>query len=149
MITQHLIVPVVIDGNRYCCDPETRTTDPIVTGSVTITTPGTYEFGLSEGSFKFGVCCGSNVNFAWSGTLESGDDPAWTVKVEYDATEFVFSGASPSANATIDAGAALGETDISLVDGSGNYKPCGWVFEVIYFLEDFDSADVELVITVT
>jgi hypothetical protein len=158
MITEFLITPATIGGNRYCCDPETRMTDGILSGSAALVEPGVYSFTEQFGSVKFAVCCGSQVEFTWEGTADTSERTGEGLVVlnfdieSEDPGSTVFSGVGFPTDENADLGAFLTPgAPFGLTDAYGSYRPCAWTFEIYVQLPEGTTnvQDFKVTITVT
>jgi hypothetical protein len=156
MITEFLITPATIGGNRYCCDPETRMTDGILSGSAALVEPGVYSFTEEVGSVKFAVCCGTQVEFTWEGTADTSEITGGGSVVLYSDIESEdpgsnsFSGVGFSADENFDLGTFLTSLGpFSLTDINGNYRPCAWAFEIYVELPENTTNVQNFKVTIT
>ena len=89
----HLITPIILDGNPYCCQPATRRTVAILTDAATELGPNQWEIYRAyqdntpkQGSVKFGICCATNIEITLNGQIE-------TLNAGYDWISVLHNGA--------------------------------------------------------
>ena len=129
----HLIVPILVDGVPLCCQPGTKRTEAVLSGSATLLGLNSWEIyraiqnaTAQAGSVKFGICCATQVVITLHGmieTLNSGYD--W-IRVLHNDVE-VFYHESTDTSEDPDETVAAGPFTITLALED---RPCGHLIEI-------------------
>ena len=129
----HLITPITIDGNPYCCHPTTRRTVAILTDEASELAPNHWEIyraaqddTLKMGAVKFGVCCAKQVVITLNGQIETLNTGYDWIRVYHNGVE-VFSHESTDTSDDPDDAVAVGPFVVSL---PLEERPCGHIIEI-------------------
>jgi hypothetical protein len=129
----HLITPIKIDDQQFCCQPAIRRTEAILVGAASQLAENKWEIYLAyqdgttkDGSVKFGICCATRIAITLNGMIE-------TLNAGYDWIEVLHNGqrvfyhqsadTSEDPDETVTAGPF--EVVIALED-----RPCGHIIEI-------------------
>lgn len=134
-----LITPIKVDGTQYCCQPETRRTQAILSGAARELALNSWEVyratkdgPVKQGSVKFGVCCADKVDISLSGNIETlNSNFDWIEVLHNDSQVFRHASTSSSEDPdeTIPAGPFLVSIDL-------DERPCGHIIEIRGSTED-------------
>jgi len=129
----HLITPIILDGEAYCCQPATRRTVAILKNAATELAPNQWEIYRAyqdntpkQGSVKFGICCATNIEITLNGqieTLNSGYD--W-IRVYHNGAEVFFRESADTSDDPDDT-VTVGPFVVSLPLED---RPCGHIIEI-------------------
>lgn len=129
----HLIAPIDIDGTPLCCQPETRRTEAVLSGSATELSPNHWEIyrayqgaGSMDGAVKFGVCCATQVKIVLNGVLETLNDGFDFIHVHHNKAE-VFSFRSTKSSDDPDDTVPAGPFTVTIPLED---RPCGHIIEI-------------------
>lgn len=135
----HLIAPIDIDGTPLCCQPATKRTDAILSGSATELASNEWEIyraysgeGTKSGSVKFGVCCATEVTIVLTGQIETFNGGYDWIRVFHNGVE-VFYFASTDTSEDEDETVPAGPFTVSLPLTD---RPCGHIIEITGSTED-------------
>ena len=129
----HLITPIILDGNPYCCQPATRRTVAILTDAATELGPNQWEIYRAyqdntpkQGSVKFGICCATNIEITLNGQIETLNAGYDWISVLHNGAE-VFFRESTDTSEDPDDTVAMGPFVVSL---PLEERPCGHIIEI-------------------
>ena len=129
----HLITPIILDGNPYCCQPATRRTVAILKDAATELGPNQWEIYRAyqdntpkQGSVKFGICCATNIEIALNGQIETLNAGYDWIRVYHNGAE-VFFRESTDTSEDPDDTVAVGPFVVSLPLED---RPCGHIIEI-------------------
>lgn len=148
----HLILPIDIEGTKYCCQASTKRTEAILNSSVFVDgeipdpfipvslelDPNNFQIYRAQqgedvsGSVKFGICCASLIVITLDGEIETLNDEFDNIRVLHNGDEvFYFESTEressesnpPDPDETIPVGPFV--VSIPLVD-----RACGHIIEI-------------------
>ena len=129
----HLITPITIDGNPYCCQPVIRRTVAILTDAATELGPNQWEIYRAyqdnipkQGSVKFGICCATNIEITLNGQIETLNAGFDWIRVYHNGV-VVFFHESIDTSDDPDDTIAVGPFVVSLALED---RPCGHIIEI-------------------
>jgi hypothetical protein len=129
----HLITPIILDGNPYCCQPATRRTVAILKDAATELGPNQWEIYRAyqdntpkQGSVKFGICCATNIEITLNGQIETLNAGYDWIRVYHNGAEVFFRESTDTSDDTDDT-VAMGPFVVSLPLED---RPCGHIIEI-------------------
>lgn len=129
----HLIAPIDIDGTPLCCQPATKRTEAILSGSATEIATNHWEIyraykgeGTKSGSVKFGICCATGVTITLTGQIETLNDDFDFIQVLHNGVE-VFYRSSTDTSDDEDETVPVGPFSVTLTLTD---RPCGHIIEI-------------------
>jgi hypothetical protein len=129
----HLITPIILDGNPYCCQPATRRTVAILTDAATELGPNQWEIYRAyqdntpkQGSVKFGICCATNIEITLNGQIETLNAGYDWIRVYHNGAVVFFRESTDTSDDPDDT-VTVGPFVISLPLED---RPCGHIIEI-------------------
>jgi hypothetical protein len=129
----HLIMPIILDGEAYCCQPATRRTAAILSDAATELSPNQWEIyraaqdnTIKTGAVKFGVCCAKQIVITLEGEIETLNDSYDWIRVLHNGIEVFFHESTQTSEDPDDA-VAVGPFAVTL---ELEDRPCGHIFEI-------------------
>lgn len=140
----HLISPIEIGGEHYCCSPSTKRTEAVLTGAANeigdsewelfrATASGNAESneqaeseGIVGGTVTFGICCATGIELLLTGNIETLNTGYDTIRVLLNGQEvFYYESTETSEDPWETTGAGPFTVSLSLSD-----RPCGNIVEI-------------------
>ena len=129
----HLITPILIDGQLRCCQPATKRTEAVLTGSASELAPNEWEIyrayqdgSTRSGSVKFGICCATQIEITLNGEIETLNTGFDWIEVHHNGQQ-VFRHQSTDTSEDPDETIPAGPFNIVLALDD---RPCGHLIEI-------------------